>query len=39
MCVFSLQEDEVEKTKVELLRLAMARNLAIAIVKEGTVET
>uniref|UniRef100_A0A3P8VZU6 Nuclear pore complex protein Nup85 n=1 Tax=Cynoglossus semilaevis TaxID=244447 RepID=A0A3P8VZU6_CYNSE len=32
-------QDEVEKTKVELLRLAMARNLAIAIVKEGTVET
>ncbi|KAG7270713.1 hypothetical protein CRUP_000422 [Coryphaenoides rupestris] len=31
------KEDE-EVTKVELLRLALARNLAIAIVKEGTVE-
>lgn len=29
----------MEQTKVELLRLALARNLAMAIVKEGTVET
>lgn len=28
----------MEVTKVELLRLALARNLAMAIVKEGTVE-
>lgn len=28
----------MELTKVELLRLALARNLAMAIVKEGTVE-
>uniref|UniRef100_A0A3Q4MC74 Nuclear pore complex protein Nup85 n=1 Tax=Neolamprologus brichardi TaxID=32507 RepID=A0A3Q4MC74_NEOBR len=35
----SLQEEDVEVTKVELLRLALARNLAQAIVKEGTVET
>ncbi|XP_056144602.1 nuclear pore complex protein Nup85 [Lampris incognitus] len=33
-----IQEDDVELTKVELLRLALARNLAMAIVKEGTVE-
>ena len=32
----SFQEEDV--TKVELLRLALARNLAMAIVKEGTVE-
>uniref|UniRef100_A0A672ZLG3 Nuclear pore complex protein Nup85 n=1 Tax=Sphaeramia orbicularis TaxID=375764 RepID=A0A672ZLG3_9TELE len=36
-CV-SLQEEDIEVTKVELLRLALARNLAMAIVKEGTVE-
>uniref|UniRef100_A0A3P8RIE5 Nuclear pore complex protein Nup85 n=1 Tax=Astatotilapia calliptera TaxID=8154 RepID=A0A3P8RIE5_ASTCA len=33
-----MQEEDVEVTKVELLRLALARNLAQAIVKEGTVE-
>uniref|UniRef100_A0A8C6WTC8 Nuclear pore complex protein Nup85 n=1 Tax=Neogobius melanostomus TaxID=47308 RepID=A0A8C6WTC8_9GOBI len=33
-----MQDDEIEVTKVELLRLALARNLAMAIVKEGTVE-
>uniref|UniRef100_A0A8C7YGS4 Nuclear pore complex protein Nup85 n=1 Tax=Oryzias sinensis TaxID=183150 RepID=A0A8C7YGS4_9TELE len=35
----SMQEEDVELTKVELLRLALSRNLAMAIVKEGTVET
>uniref|UniRef100_A0A3B5APM8 Nuclear pore complex protein Nup85 n=1 Tax=Stegastes partitus TaxID=144197 RepID=A0A3B5APM8_9TELE len=35
----SFQEEDIELTKVELLRLALARNLAMAIVKEGTVET
>uniref|UniRef100_A0A8D3DPJ9 Nuclear pore complex protein Nup85 n=1 Tax=Scophthalmus maximus TaxID=52904 RepID=A0A8D3DPJ9_SCOMX len=35
----SFQEEDLELTKVELLRLALARNLAMAIVKEGTVET
>ncbi|XP_075880285.1 nuclear pore complex protein Nup85 [Nelusetta ayraudi] len=34
----AMQDEEVEVTKVELLRLALARNLAMAIVKEGTVE-
>lgn len=34
-----MQEEDVEQTKVELLRLSLARNLAMAIVKEGTVET
>ncbi|KAF5906045.1 nuclear pore complex protein Nup85 [Clarias magur] len=33
------QDDDVESTKLELLRLALARNLAMAIVKEGTFET
>ncbi|XP_057201223.1 nuclear pore complex protein Nup85 [Triplophysa rosa] len=33
------QEDDIEFTKTELLRVALARNLAMAIVKEGTVET
>ncbi|XP_071390623.1 nuclear pore complex protein Nup85 isoform X1 [Centroberyx affinis] len=33
-----MQEEDIELTKVELLRLALARNLAMAIVKEGTVE-
>uniref|UniRef100_A0A7N8XQN9 Nuclear pore complex protein Nup85 n=1 Tax=Mastacembelus armatus TaxID=205130 RepID=A0A7N8XQN9_9TELE len=33
------QEEDIEQTKVELLRLALARNLAMAIVKEGTVES
>ncbi|NXU56460.1 NUP85 protein, partial [Turnix velox] len=32
------QDDEVETTKVEMLRLALARNLARVIIKEGTVE-
>uniref|UniRef100_A0A671XJW6 Nuclear pore complex protein Nup85 n=1 Tax=Sparus aurata TaxID=8175 RepID=A0A671XJW6_SPAAU len=31
-------DEDTELTKVELLRLALARNLARAIVKEGTVE-
>ncbi|XP_028267773.1 nuclear pore complex protein Nup85 [Parambassis ranga] len=35
----SMQEEDLEVTKVELLRLALARNLAMAIVKEGTVDT
>lgn len=34
----SFQDEDIELTKVELLRLALARNLAKAIVKEGTVE-
>lgn len=33
------QDDNHETAKVEMLRLALARNLARAIVKEGTVET
>ncbi|XP_014809475.1 PREDICTED: nuclear pore complex protein Nup85 isoform X1 [Calidris pugnax] len=33
-----LQGDDVETTKVEMLRLALARNLARVIVKEGTLE-
>ncbi|XP_068192136.1 nuclear pore complex protein Nup85 [Antennarius striatus] len=33
-----MQGEDMEMTKVELLRLALARNLAMAIVKEGTVE-
>lgn len=33
-----MQDEDIELTKVELLRLALARNLAMAIVKEGTVE-
>uniref|UniRef100_A0A8C6M093 Nuclear pore complex protein Nup85 n=1 Tax=Nothobranchius furzeri TaxID=105023 RepID=A0A8C6M093_NOTFU len=32
-------EEDVEVTKVEMLRLALARNLASAIVKEGTMQT
>ncbi|NXY35729.1 NUP85 protein, partial [Pomatorhinus ruficollis] len=32
------QDDDIETTKVEMLRLALARNLARVIVKEGTVE-
>ncbi|XP_005998300.1 nuclear pore complex protein Nup85 isoform X2 [Latimeria chalumnae] len=31
-----MQEEDIEKTKLEMLRLALARNLARAIVKEGT---
>ncbi|XP_032947600.1 nuclear pore complex protein Nup85 isoform X2 [Rhinolophus ferrumequinum] len=33
-----LQDDDIETTKVEMLRLALARNLARAIVKEGSLE-
>ncbi|XP_004693547.2 PREDICTED: nuclear pore complex protein Nup85 [Condylura cristata] len=33
-----LQEDDIETTKVEMLRLALARNLARAIIKEGSLE-
>lgn len=33
------QDEDVDITKLELLRLSLARNLAQAIVKEGTVET
>ncbi|KAI9523384.1 Nucleoporin nup85 [Dissostichus eleginoides] len=35
----TMQDEDIEQTKVELLRLALARNLATAIVKEGTVST
>ncbi|XP_041076035.1 nuclear pore complex protein Nup85-like, partial [Polyodon spathula] len=35
----TVQEEDIETTKVELLRLALARNLAAAIVKEGTVDS
>ncbi|MEQ2236481.1 Nucleoporin nup85 [Ilyodon furcidens] len=34
-----MQQEDVEQTKVELLRLSLARNLAMAVVKEGTMET
>lgn len=33
------QDEDIESTKTELLRLSLARNLAMAIVKEGTIET
>ncbi|KAM9045143.1 nuclear pore complex protein Nup85 isoform 3-T3 [Megaptera novaeangliae] len=33
-----LQDDDVETTKVEMLRLALARNLARSIIKEGSLE-
>uniref|UniRef100_A0A671PZZ6 Nuclear pore complex protein Nup85 n=1 Tax=Sinocyclocheilus anshuiensis TaxID=1608454 RepID=A0A671PZZ6_9TELE len=33
------QDEDIESTKTELLRLALARNLTMAIVKEGTIET
>ncbi|KAI4533909.1 hypothetical protein MG293_016928 [Ovis ammon polii] len=33
-----LQEDDIETTKVEILRLALARNLARSIIKEGSLE-
>ncbi|XP_005069985.1 nuclear pore complex protein Nup85 [Mesocricetus auratus] len=33
-----LQDDDVETTKVEMLRLALARNLARAIIREGSLE-
>ncbi|XP_075418316.1 nuclear pore complex protein Nup85 [Tenrec ecaudatus] len=32
------QDDDIETTKVEMLRLALARNLARAIIKEGSLE-
>ncbi|XP_054112447.2 nuclear pore complex protein Nup85 isoform X2 [Callithrix jacchus] len=32
------QDDDIETTKVEMLRLALARNLARAIVREGSLE-
>uniref|UniRef100_A0A671RR80 Nuclear pore complex protein Nup85 n=1 Tax=Sinocyclocheilus anshuiensis TaxID=1608454 RepID=A0A671RR80_9TELE len=37
--MFSCELGYIESTKTELLRLALARNLAMAIVKEGTIET
>ncbi|XP_043761482.1 nuclear pore complex protein Nup85 [Cervus elaphus] len=33
-----LQDDDIETTKVEMLRLALARNLARSIIKEGSLE-
>nr|KAF6286875.1 nucleoporin 85 [Pipistrellus kuhlii] len=33
-----LQDDDIEATKVEMLRLSLARNLARAIIKEGSLE-
>ncbi|XP_036409393.1 nuclear pore complex protein Nup85 isoform X2 [Megalops cyprinoides] len=33
-----VKDEDIEGTKIELLRLALARNLALAIVKEGTVD-
>ncbi|XP_068387458.1 nuclear pore complex protein Nup85 [Eschrichtius robustus] len=33
-----LQDDDVETTKVEMLRLALARNLARSVIKEGSLE-
>ncbi|XP_047401710.1 nuclear pore complex protein Nup85 isoform X2 [Sciurus carolinensis] len=33
-----LQDDDIETTKVEMLRLALARNLARAIIREGSLE-
>lgn len=32
------QDDDIETTKVEMLRLALARNLAQAIIREGSLE-
>ncbi|KAJ7989749.1 hypothetical protein DPEC_G00307750 [Dallia pectoralis] len=32
------QDEDIDTTKIEILRLALARNLAKAIVKEGTVD-
>lgn len=32
------QDDDIETTKVEMLRLALARNLARAIIKEGSLK-
>ncbi|KAM5274050.1 nuclear pore complex protein Nup85 isoform 2-T2 [Ctenodactylus gundi] len=36
--VQQLQDDDIETTKVEMLRLALARNLARAIIREGSLE-
>lgn len=36
--VHRLQDDDIETTKVEMLRLALARNLARAIIREGSLE-
>ncbi|XP_023600522.1 nuclear pore complex protein Nup85 isoform X2 [Myotis lucifugus] len=36
--VQQLQDDDIETTKVEMLRLSLARNLARAIIKEGSLE-
>nr|XP_011718114.1 nuclear pore complex protein Nup85 isoform X1 [Macaca nemestrina] len=33
-----LQDEDIETTKVEMLRLALARNLARAIIREGSLE-
>uniref|UniRef100_A0A2I2YIJ3 Nuclear pore complex protein Nup85 n=1 Tax=Gorilla gorilla gorilla TaxID=9595 RepID=A0A2I2YIJ3_GORGO len=33
-----LQDDDIETTKVEMLRLSLARNLARAIIREGSLE-
>uniref|UniRef100_A0A8B9XZ31 Nuclear pore complex protein Nup85 n=1 Tax=Bos mutus grunniens TaxID=30521 RepID=A0A8B9XZ31_BOSMU len=33
-----LQDDDIETTKVEILRLALARNLARSVIKEGSLE-
>lgn len=33
-----LQDDDIETTKVDMLRLALARNLARAIIREGSLE-
>ncbi|KAL2764647.1 nuclear pore complex protein Nup85 isoform 2 [Daubentonia madagascariensis] len=33
-----IQDDDIETTKVEMLRLALARNLARAIIREGSLE-
>lgn len=32
------QDDDIETTKVEMLRLSLARNLARAIIKEGSLD-
>ena len=34
----SFLDDDIETTKVEILRLALARNLARSIIKEGSLE-
>lgn len=38
LLIFPLQDGNTETTKVDMLRLALARNLARAIVKEGTLQ-